>query len=124
MMRILPLIAVLGLVAMPALEAEAQVRRSLRVIGPNIHSLSVGQTQKALQAAKHKSPRKAGEKAARTGEECGRGVAEKKPPASKENQKPITRQSESYFLRKEIGAIPRAVCLPDWLDAGSNHLCK
>jgi hypothetical protein len=85
MMRILPLIAVLGLVTMPALEAEAQVRRSLRVIGPSIHSLSVGQTQKALQAAKDKSPRKAGEKAAGTGEESGRGVAENKPPASKEN---------------------------------------
>ena len=85
MMRILPLIAVLGLVAMPALEAEAQVRRSLRVIGPNINSLSVGQTQKALQAAKHKNPSEAGEKAARIGEENGRGVAEKKPPASKEN---------------------------------------
>ncbi len=85
MIRILPLIAVLGLVAMPALKAEAQVRRSLSVIGPNIHSQSVGQKQKALQAAKDKRLRKAGEKAARTGEESGRGAAEKMPPASKEN---------------------------------------
>lgn len=84
-MRFLPLIAVLGLVAMPALEAEAQVRRSLNVIGPNIHSQSVGQKQKALQAAKDKNTREAGEKAARTGEESGRGAAEKMPPAPKGN---------------------------------------
>ena len=85
MIRILPLIAVFGLVAMPALEAEAQVRRSLSVIGPTIHGQSVGQKQKALQAAKDKSMRKAGAKAARIGEEKGRGAAQKVPPASKGN---------------------------------------
>ncbi|MDP6572966.1 MAG: hypothetical protein QGI63_07955 [Rhodospirillales bacterium] len=85
MTRILLLIAVFGLVAMPALKAEAQVRRSLRVIGPNIHSQSVGQKQKALQAAKDKGTRKAGAKTARPGDESGRGAAEMKPPVSKEN---------------------------------------
>ena len=85
MMRFLPLIAVFGLVAMPALEAEAQMRRSLSVIGPKIHSGSVDQTQKALRAAKDKSMRKAGEKVAHTGEESGRGAADKLPPASKGN---------------------------------------
>ena len=85
MMRFLPLIAVLGLVAMPALEAEAQVRRSLNVIGPNIHSQSVGQKQKALQAAKDKRARKDGEKAVPTGDGSSSGAAEKMPPKSKGN---------------------------------------
>ena len=84
-MRILPLMTVLGLVAMPTLEADAQVRRSLSVTGPIIHSQSVRQKQKALQAAKDKRMREAGEKAAPTSGESGRDAAEKMPPAPKEN---------------------------------------